>query len=248
MTFSGRVAVVTGAGSGIGRATALLLAERGASVLAADYDGDGAEETARLAGGGVVSHVVDVRDEASVVAMFQRSDGEWGNRLDVVANIAGIGSTDPAPTTSVEVWDNVFAVNARGVFLGCKHGIPRLIRGGGGTVVNMASVAGVVGLRNRAAYCASKGAVIALTRALAVDHVGDGVRVNCVCPGTVDSPWVRRLVEDVGESIDQLTARQPMGRLGTPEEIAKSIAYLASDDTAFMTGSALVIDGGLSAG
>jgi NAD(P)-dependent dehydrogenase (short-subunit alcohol dehydrogenase family) len=248
MTFSGRVAVVTGAGSGIGRATALLLAERGASVLAADYDGDGAEETARLAGGGVVSHVVDVRDEASVVAMFQRSDGEWGNRLDVVANIAGIGSTDPAPTTTVEVWDNVFAVNARGVFLGCKHGIPRLIRGGGGAVVNMASVAGVVGLRNRAAYCASKGAVIALTRALAVDHVGDGVRVNCVCPGTVDSPWVRRLVEDVGESIDQLTARQPMGRLGTPEEIAKSIAYLASDDTAFMTGSALVIDGGLSAG
>jgi NAD(P)-dependent dehydrogenase (short-subunit alcohol dehydrogenase family) len=112
----------------------------------------------------------------------------------------------------------------------------------------MASVAGVVGLRNRAAYCASKGAVIALTRALAVDHVGDGVRVNCVCPGTVDSPWVRRLVEDVGESIDQLTARQPMGRLGTPEEIARSIAYLASDDTAFMTGSALVIDGGLSAG
>jgi NAD(P)-dependent dehydrogenase (short-subunit alcohol dehydrogenase family) len=248
MTFSGRVAVVTGAGSGIGRATALLLAERGASVLAADYDGDGAEETARLARGGVVSHVVDVRDEASVVAMFQRSDGEWGGRLDVVANIAGIGSTDPAPTTTVEVWDNVFAVNARGVFLGCKHGIPRLIRGGGGAVVNMASVAGVVGLRNRAAYCASKGAVIALTRALAVDHVSDGVRVNCVCPGTVDSPWVRRLVEDVGESIDQLTARQPMGRLGTPEEIAKSIAYLASDDTAFMTGSALVIDGGLSAG
>jgi 2-keto-3-deoxy-L-fuconate dehydrogenase len=247
MTFSGQVAVVTGAGSGIGRATALLLAERGAQVLAADYDGDGAEETARLAGGGVVSHVVDVRHEASVVAMFERGDSEWG-RLDIVANIAGIGSTDPAPTTTVEVWDNVFAVNARGVFLGCKHGIPRLIRGGGGAVVNMASVAGVVGLRNRAAYCASKGAVIALTRALAVDHVGDGVRVNCICPGTVDSPWVRRLVEDVGESIDQLTARQPMGRLGTPEEIAGSIAYLASDDAAFMTGSALVIDGGLSAG
>lgn len=248
MGFDGRVAVVTGAGSGIGRATALLLAEQGAHVLAADQNGEHAAETARLAGRNVVSHVVDVRDEGSVVAMFERSDAEWDGRLDVVANIAGIGSTDPAPTTTVEVWDNVFAVNARGVFLGCKHAIPRLIRNGGGAIVNMASVAGVVGLRNRAAYCASKGAVISLTRALAVDHVGERVRVNCVCPGTVDSPWVRRLVEDVGESIDALTARQPMGRLGTPEEIAQSIVYLASDDAGFMTGSALVIDGGLSAG
>lgn len=246
--FAGKVAVVTGAGSGIGRATALLLAQRGAHVLAADYDGDHARETARLAAGDVVAHRVDVRDESSVVEMFERSDAEWGGRLDVVANIAGIGSTDPAPSTTVEVWDDVLAVNARGVFLGCKHAIPRLAAGGGGAIVNMASVAGIVGLRNRAAYCASKGAVISLTRALAVDHVGDGIRVNCVCPGTVDSPWVRRLVEDVGESIDALTARQPMGRLGTPEEIAQSIAYLASEEARFMTGSALVIDGGLSAG
>src|ERR671920_1240575 len=111
----------------------------------------------------------------------------------------------------------------------CKHAIPGMARRGGGSIVNIASVAGLVGLRNRAAYCASKGAVIAFTRALAVDHVGDGIRVNAVCPGTVDSPWVRRLVEESGESLDALRARQPLGRLGTPEEIADAVAYLAAD-------------------
>jgi 2-keto-3-deoxy-L-fuconate dehydrogenase len=122
-----------------------------------------------------------------------------------------------------------------------------MIGRGGGSIVNIASIAGLVGLRNRAAYCASKGAVIALTRALAIDHVGDGIRVNAVCPGTVDSPWVRRLVDDVGESLDVLRARQPMGRLGTPQEIADAVLFLASDAAAFATGSALVIDGGLTA-
>jgi NAD(P)-dependent dehydrogenase (short-subunit alcohol dehydrogenase family) len=246
--FDGQVALVTGAGSGIGRATALVLAERGATVVAADRDTEHAEATARRCGGNSMGVGVDVRDENSVLAMFDRTDQAFAGSLRVVANIAGIGSTDPATTTSVEQWDDVFAVNARGVFLGCKHAVPRLIANGGGAIVNMASIAGLVGLRNRAAYCASKGAVIALTRALAIDHVGDGVRVNCVCPGTVDSPWVRRLVSDVGESLDALRARQPMGRLGTPEEIAESVAYLASPAAGFVTGSALVIDGGLTAG
>jgi NAD(P)-dependent dehydrogenase (short-subunit alcohol dehydrogenase family) len=122
-----------------------------------------------------------------------------------------------------------------------------MIERGGGAIVNIASVAGLVGLPNRAAYCASKGAVIALTRAMAIDHVGQGVRVNAVCPGTVDSPWVRRLVEEVGESLDALRARQPMGRLGTPDEVAQAVLYLASDAAAFITGTGLVIDGGLTA-
>jgi NAD(P)-dependent dehydrogenase (short-subunit alcohol dehydrogenase family) len=116
-----------------------------------------------------------------------------------------------------------------------------------GRIVNIASVAGMIGLRNRAAYSASKGAVIALTRALAIDHVADGVRVNAVCPGTVDSPWVRRLVEEVGESLDALRARQPMGRLGAPEEIAEAVLYLAADGAGFVTGTTLTIDGGLTA-
>jgi 2-keto-3-deoxy-L-fuconate dehydrogenase len=167
--------------------------------------------------------------------------------LDVLVNVAGIGSTTTAPETPLDVWEDVFAVNARGTFLCCKHAIPGMAERGRGSIVNVASVAAIVGLRNRAAYCASKGAVVALTRALAVDHVADGIRVNVVCPGTVDSPWVRRLVEDAGESLDELRTRQPMGRLGLPEEIADAVAYLASDAAAFVTGTTLVIDGGLTA-
>ena len=245
--MNGKVAVVTGAGSGIGRATTLLLAREGARVLAADINGTAAEETAALAEGTVLAAEADVSAEAPVEELFARCEEELG-APDVLANIAGVGSTTAAPDTPLEVWERVFAVNTRGTFLCCKHAIPRMAAAGGGSIVNMASVAGLVGLRNRAAYCASKGAVVALTRALALDHVADRVRVNCICPGTVDSPWVRRLLDEAGESLDALVARQPMGRLGTPEEIAAAVLYVASDAAAFMTGSALVLDGGLTAG
>src|SRR5204863_6381414 len=179
---------------------------------------------------------LDVREEQPV--------REAMGGLDVLVNVAGVGSTTSAPDTPLDVWEDVFAVNVRGTFLCCKHAIPDMVRRGGGSIVNIGSIAGLVGLRNRAAYCASKGAVIAFTRALAIDHVADHIRVNAVCPGTVDSPWVRRLADDVGESRDALRARQPMGRLGTPGEIAEAGLYLASDASAFTTGSALVIDGG----
>jgi 2-keto-3-deoxy-L-fuconate dehydrogenase len=243
---NGKVVIVTGAGSGIGQATALRFVAKGAHVLAVDVNGDAARATADRAQGKLVPLRVDVSDEAAVVEMFKRCQRELGT-VSVLANIAGVGSTTSAPDTPLEVWERVFAVNARGTFLCCKHAIPRMIAAGGGSIVNMASVAGLVGLRNRAAYCASKGAVVALTRALALDHVADGIRVNCICPGTVDSPWVRRLLDEVGEPIDALVARQPMGRLGTPEEIAEAVLYVASDAAAFMTGSALVLDGGLTA-
>jgi 2-keto-3-deoxy-L-fuconate dehydrogenase len=237
--FTGRRALVTGAGSGIGAAVARGLHAEGADVVLADTAGDRVQALAAELGDRAEGLTLDVRDEDAV------SGAVAG--MDVLANVAGIGSTTNAPDTPLEVWENVFAVNARGTFLCCKHAIPSMIERGGGTIVNIASVAGMIGLPNRVAYSASKGAVIALTRALAIDHVRQGIRVNAVCPGTVDSPWVRRLVEDVGESLDTLRARQPMGRLGTPEEVAQAVLYLASDAAAFVTGSGLVIDGGLTA-
>jgi 2-keto-3-deoxy-L-fuconate dehydrogenase len=240
-TFEGKRAFVTGAGSGIGAAVARRLHGEGATVVLADISLERATAVADELGAPATAIELDVSDESQVQAAIAAGE------VDVLANVAGIGSTTTAPDTDLATWESVFAVNARGTFLCCKHAIPGMRERGGGAIVNVASVAGLVGLRNRAAYCASKGAVIALTRALAVDHVGEGIRVNCVCPGTVDSPWVRRLVEEVGESLDALRARQPMGRLGTTEEVAQAVLYLASDAAAFITGTGLVIDGGLTA-
>lgn len=230
---------MTGAGSGIGEAVARRLHGEGAEIVLTNLSAEPIEAIVAELGERASAVQLDVRDEDAVKEVVRD--------VDILANVAGIGSTTAAPETPLEVWEDVFAVNARGTFLCCKHALPTMIGRGGGSIVNVASVAGLIGLRNRAAYSASKGAVIALTRALAIDHVADGVRVNAVCPGTVDTPWVRRLVEDVGESLDALRARQPMGRLGTPDEIAEAVAYLASDDAGFVTGTALVIDGGLTA-
>jgi NAD(P)-dependent dehydrogenase (short-subunit alcohol dehydrogenase family) len=230
-------ALVTGGGSGIGAAVARRLVADGLEVVVSDASLEAAGAVASELGAQALG--LDVREEQQVAPAMAD--------VDVLINVAGIGSTTNAPETPLEVWENVFAVNARGTFLCCKHAIPGMIARGGGSIVNVASVAALVGLRNRAAYSASKGAVVALTRALAIDHVGDGIRVNAVCPGTVDSPWVRRLVEESGESLDALRQRQPMGRLGTPDEIADSVAYLVSERAAFVTGSVLVIDGGLTA-
>jgi NAD(P)-dependent dehydrogenase (short-subunit alcohol dehydrogenase family) len=246
---NGRSALVTGAGSGIGRGIAHRLAAEGAKVAVLDVDAQTADEVAtsiRSAGGEAAPVVADVRDRDAVRRAVGAAVDAFGG-LDLLVNNAGVVIYGEVPDYAEQDWDTVVGTNLKGQFLMCKYAIPRISQRGGGAIVNMASVAGLVGLRNRAAYCASKGAVIAFTRALAVDHVADGVRVNAVCPGTVDSPWVRRLVEEVGESLDALRARQPMGRLGQTDEIAEAVLYLASDAAAFVTGTALVIDGGLTA-
>jgi NAD(P)-dependent dehydrogenase (short-subunit alcohol dehydrogenase family) len=240
--FTGKTAFVTGAGSGIGEATARALVAEGGRVVLADVDAAAVEALAAELGEQVTAAALDVRDEDAVAATLAAA-----GRLDVLVNVAGIGSTTNAPDTSLDTWERVFAVNVTGTFLCCKHAIPAMASNGGGAIVNVASVAGLVGLRNRAAYSASKGAVIAFTRALAIDHVADRIRVNAVCPGTIDTPWVRRLVDDAGESLDALRARQPLGRLGTPQEVAEAILYLASDAAGFVTGALLTVDGGLTA-
>jgi 2-keto-3-deoxy-L-fuconate dehydrogenase len=246
LEFEGRIAVVTGGGSGIGRAVAHRLAEAGAAVWIANRG----EETGRTvvaeivsAGGRAQFARTDVADEASVRELFDHV----GPELHVLVNCAGaLTTTEKAPNIALGDWERSFAVNARGTFLTCKHALPRM-RPPHASIVNVASVTGMVGVPNRAAYCAAKGAVIAFTRALAVDHVRDGIRVNCICPGTIDSPWIDRVIADHDESRDALAARQPMGRLGTPDEVAEGVLYLASDRAAFATGSQLVVDGGLTA-
>lgn len=234
--FEGRTAIVTGAGSGIGLALAACFRAEGAVVIGADLKG--------------ADIFCDVSREEDVQQLVGHAIDETG-RLDVLCNNAGIGSTADAVSCSVEEWERVFAVNVRGVFLGTKAALPHMLRDGRGAIVNTASVAGLVGLRDRAAYCASKGAVVSFTKQVAIQYAGTGVRCNCVCPGTVDSPWVRRLLDEASDpdaARAELVARQPLGRLGRPEEIATAIAYLASDDAEFVTGAAWVIDGGVVAG
>jgi NAD(P)-dependent dehydrogenase (short-subunit alcohol dehydrogenase family) len=243
MRFRDRVIIVTGAASGIGWATADLFLREGARVVAADRTPGGAPE-------GSVQMRVDVADPASVRHLVDAVIGEFG-QVDVLCNNAGTGSTTDVVSCTVEEWERVFAVNVRGVFLGTKAVLPSMLERGTGVIVNTASVAGLVGLPDRAAYCASKAAVIGLTKQVAIQYAGTGVRCNCVCPGTVDSPWVGRLLEasdDPEATRAALVARQPLGRLGTPEEVASAIAYLASDDAAWASGTALVIDGAMTAG
>ena len=252
MKLQDRVAVITGAGSGIGQAMALLFAREGARVLAADVNGAAAEGTARqvkAADGVCEAMTVDVIRPDQVSAMIERARSVYG-RIDILCNNAGIGSTTDVVECEPDEWDRVMTVNVKSVYLGCKYVVPVMLGQGGGVIINTASVAGMVGIVKRAVYCASKGAVIALTRQVAVEYVEQGIRVNCLCPGTVDSPWVGRLLAQTDDPVaarQGLVARQPIGRLGTPEEVAAAALYLASDDATFITGTGLVLDGGWTA-
>lgn len=239
-----RVALVTGAGDGIGRATTVRLAAEGATVVAGIL-----EEAQRAALADVDAILLDVRSVADWRRALAHVRSVHGG-LDVLVNNAGIHRPGTAEDTTAEAWEDIMAVNLWGTFLGCREAIPQLRARGGGAIVNVASIAGIRGTPGGIAYTASKGGVVAMTMALAIDHVADRIRINCVCPGAVATGIIERLAtraEDPAGVRTAVAARQPMGRMASPEEIAAAIAFLASDDASFMTGVALPVDGGRSA-
>ena len=247
--LAGKVALVTGAGSGIGAAIAETLAAAGARVFATDRDPAKARVTAeriQRAGGRADSMALDVTDEgASAQAVSAVTD--TAGQLDILVNNAGIGHVGTLVTTSGADLDRLYQVNVRGVFNVSKAFLPAMLQRRSGSIVNMASVGGTVGIRDRLAYCATKFAVVGLTKSMALDHAGEGVRVNCICPARVQTPFVAaRLREypDPERAFREMSASQAVGRMARPEEIAAAALYLASDEAAFVTGSALIIDGG----
>jgi len=247
--LEGKRAIVTGAGSGIGRSIALRLASEGARIVLADLDENTANTVSDEISGDTLVQRVDVTKAADMEALVARVVSEWGG-LDVMVNNAGFGIAATAEDTSEEDYDKVMDVCVRGTFLGMKYAIPAIRDSGGGAVVNMSSIAALVGLKDRAIYCAAKGAILSMTRAAAIDHVEEGVRVNCIAPGTVDTPWVQRITsgyDDPEKARETMKARQPHGRLVTPDEIAAMAAYLASDEAGSVIGTCMVVDGGMTA-
>jgi NAD(P)-dependent dehydrogenase (short-subunit alcohol dehydrogenase family) len=243
--------LVTGAASGIGRSTALRLGADGAAVACLDIDADGLTATVDRLGHGAFGIAADITDADAVEGALTAAATQLGG-LDAVANVAGVGdfSGDVTQTPTAE-WDRVLAVNLTGTYLVSRAAIPHLRAAGGGSVVNVSSQYGLVGCLASPAYCASKAGVVGLTRAMALDHAGDGIRVNCVCPGPVDTPmlWAGEGQPDAADRESARTAgRNLAARSGRPDEIAATIAFLLSDQVGFMTGSIVTVDGGWTAG
>jgi NAD(P)-dependent dehydrogenase (short-subunit alcohol dehydrogenase family) len=246
--LDGKVCVITGAGGGMGREAALLFSAEGARVCVADVDGDAAERTAAEARD-AFAVPADVADEGSVRRMFEQTVERYGG-IDVLYNNAGISPADDASIleTGLDAWDRVQAVNARGVYLCCKHGIPYLLDRGGGSVVNVASFVALVGAAtSQISYTASKGAVLSLSRELAVQFARQGVRVNALCPGPVETPLLLRIFGDDPAAYERRRVHLPMGRLAKPREIVNAALFLASDESSYVNGATFVVDGGLTA-
>jgi NAD(P)-dependent dehydrogenase (short-subunit alcohol dehydrogenase family) len=248
----GKTALITGAGSGIGEAMAVLFGAEGARVAVVDFDVAAGEATARRirdAGGTAYFVPADVSSAADSERMVAETVARF-ERLDVLCNNAGIGVAAVCHETSEADWDRTMAIDLKGVFLGCKSAIPRMLEQGGGVICNTSSVAGQVGVLNRAAYCAAKAGVLGLTKSIAIDYAERRIRCNALLPGTVDSPWIGKILAQQADPTAQrsaMEARQPLGRMGRPDEIALAALYLCSDESAFVTGTGLVIDGGLTA-
>lgn len=248
MNFTDQTVIVTGAGSGIGRAAALRFAELGANVAIADKNEAAATDAAAEAGAKALAVAVDVSDSASVRAMVQTVVDNFGG-IDVLCNNAGFGFPGNVLEIDEDNWDRLMSVNLKGVYLCSKYAIPELAKTGDGRIVNTSSYTAAVGIRDRAAYVASKGGVSALTRAMALDHVDQGIRVNAVAPGTVNSPYFDKMINESDDPqglLDELNGRSPMHRMGRPDEIAEAIVWLAAKESGFVTGSVLTIDGGTS--
>ena len=249
-----KVAIVTGAGSGIGAAAARLFAAEGARVGVADLREEAAAavvEQIASNGGEALALVTDVSSEADARAQVDAVLGAWG-RLDVLYNNAGVDATGDVVDVAPEDWERCFAVNVSGTWLCSKYAVPAMEAGGGGAIINQGSVAALVGIRRFAAYCAAKGAVVSLTRAMALDLADRRIRVNCICPGTVLTPLMETMIRERGNGdlergIEMTVSKYPLGRLGEPEDIARVALFLAGDDAAFVTGSIYAADGGMTA-
>lgn len=247
--LTGKTALITGAGSGIGRAIAQRFAAAGAKVLVAEINEAGGRETVALvtkAGGAAEFFPLDVTDEGAAAALAAKLGAPH-----LLVNNAGIGHVGTMLQTTAADLDRLYRVNVRGVFNVTKAFLPGMLSRRSGSIINLASVGGVVGIRDRLAYCTTKFAVVGLTKSLALDHAADGVRVNCICPGRVETPFVQaRLKEyaDPEKAFREMSATQAIGRMGRPEEVAAAAHYLASDEAALVTGTTLMADGGWSAG
>jgi NAD(P)-dependent dehydrogenase (short-subunit alcohol dehydrogenase family) len=252
MQLKDKVAVITGAASGIGHAAAQLFAREGAAVVVVDINDAGravADEISK-SGGRAVFEKCDVTRSDDCKRAVDRALREFG-RLDILFNNAGIIRRATVVDLSEEDWDRVMAVNVKSIFLMSRFAVPVMAKQGAGSIVNMASGWGLTGGAKAAVYCASKGAVVLLTKAMAVDHGPQNIRVNCICPGDTDTGMLRNEAQQLGEATDRFmaeAARRPLGRVGKPEEIAQAALYLASNASTFVTGTALVVDGGSLAG
>ncbi|WP_044870085.1 SDR family oxidoreductase [Pseudomonas sp. LFM046] len=249
MKLKNKIALITGAGAGIGEATAKLFAQQGAKVVVADRNIEQAQAVADAIGEQAVAVQADVANAEQVKAMVEAAVGHFGG-LDILVNNAGFGTLGTVVTLEEDTWDQVVDVNLKGVFLCSKYAIPEIVRRGGGAVVNLASTISVVGIKDRAAYVAAKGGVAALTRAMALDHALEGVRVNSVAPGVIASSYYDRMFEQVPDPVafkKGLEARSPLNKMGEPTDIANMILFLASDDSSFATGAMFTVDGGYTA-